>query len=226
MTGVITHLLTGMDHQVRCFCLKISLKTRRLIISLPLNAGGYYRSFRHIPGRNQSFRQNSSFRHAWGEFNVAMFCGASTVCYPLDFSESKVREIWDMPWPDGRGSPVSIDDFFLSENDPPRVTHGMRLLWFPSYRDRIISISLWLFFWLHHIKKYSKMICPNHERNPTLFWSLLILDMSRTPKWTGDSEASHQMGRTWRGVASSLPSGKRLEKTNWKDPPCLMSKST
>ena len=75
-------------------------------------------------------------------------------------------------------------------------------------------------------KKYSKMICPNHERNPTLFWSLLILDMSRTPKWTGDSEASHQMGRTWRGVASSLPSGKRLEKTNWKDPPCLMSKST
>ena len=128
MTGVITHLLTGMDHQVRCFCLKISLKIRRLIISLPLNAGGYYRSFRHIPGRNQSFRQNSSFRHAWGEFNVAMFCGASTVCYPLDFSKSKVREIWDMPWPDGRGSPVSIDDLFLSENDPPRVTHGMRLM--------------------------------------------------------------------------------------------------
>ena len=90
------------------------------------------------------------------------------------------------------------------------------------------DIIVIVFFGSTILKKKSKMICPNHERNPTLFWSLLILDMSRTPKWTGDSEASHQMGRTWRGVASSLPSGngKRLEKTNWKDPPCLMSKST
>ena len=68
-------------------------------------------------------------------------------------------DFWDMPWPDGRGSPVSIDDCFSRRMTPRESPMGHKTPMIPFLQGQDeFDIIVIVFFWLHHIKTYLKMM--------------------------------------------------------------------